>query len=611
MINNGKSFFAVILSMSLFFFIYATISSADFPTAIEYKQTMVRVLQESDIQGWPGGGFETTGRHTESVAVSANGAKVGFVVRLNTYSDRHIYVMNGDGTGLVDLTGNLPSGVGFGTLQLNDDGSRLFFWDYGAGNIYYFDTSPPYACHPAYKPDAFWVGSKRSYGLNSAGTVIYLKHFWNVENISHYGLVSTVVGSNVLNPVVDVLNLTPEKKTEYSLDFVDAARSGGRLIFTYYPDYWTDQREVLWETNPLQPVLDEWHNMIWDNSATSLQYCHIMNADGSKALYNFQNTGYRPEVHFLNLNTGAKSLVAQLVDSYDFLNYPALSPDGSIARWSSGGYNSTRINLATGDLRDTFSYWFPEAGAIGYSNLTDLTADNRYYYMGGADPSGKSGIHRIDMGPTSTAPAPDVTAITFGRPQLIFGDSTPVTVTVNVSDPNGLDNIDSVKMHTLVDGREFPAGQVYEPLVYYAPLTATGGGGYTGTVYPNTGCSFYTTYTLPRPVGLRIVVRNKEEHYTIADTSIMVHPSSDANPVRFLSVNYALINDAYDAMTDDGTIKAREFGFVEDLILNKNFQVILKGGYDTDFNLNSGYSSIWGDVVIGKGSLVAENVMIK
>lgn len=221
------------VALVMVFLVSVRAETAAYSAPIEYKQTMVKVLQETDVQGWPAG-HTTDPRYPEYVVVSANGAKVGFVVKLNSYTDRHIYVMNGDGTGLVDLTGNLPAGVGLGTPQINDDGSRLFFWDYANGNIYYFDTSPPYDIHPAYKPDLFWLPSKRSYSLNSSGTVIYLKHFWNVDSISHYGLCSTTVGSNVLNPVVDVLSLTPAKTVDYDLQFLDAARNGGRLLFTYY-----------------------------------------------------------------------------------------------------------------------------------------------------------------------------------------------------------------------------------------------------------------------------------------------------------------------------------------------------------------------------------------
>jgi hypothetical protein len=504
--------------ISAIFLLYAGQSlAADYAATIQYKQTMVRVLRESDVQGWPSG-LPTTPRYPEFITVSADGSKVGFTVKLNIYSDMHIYVMNSDGTGLTDLTDNLPAGVSVGTPQLNEDGSRLFCWDYGNGNIYYFDTTSPYDIHPAYKPDAFWAPSKRNYSLNSDGTVIYLIHSWKVDTVDHYGLVSTVVGSNALTPVVDAASLTPPKTAHYDLRFLDAARIGGRLLLTYYPDYYHDNLKVMWETDPLQPMPNESHYMIWDNSATSLQYCHIMSADGSKVLYNFQDTGSRPEIHLLNLNTGEKTLLFQLVDGLDTMQFPALSPDGTVARWTSGGYKATRRIIATGDMRDTHSARFPESSSIGNSSVTDITSDNRYYFMGGGN-AGVSYMHRIDMAPAITAPAPDIVSISFGQSQLVFGDTTPIPITVQVSDPKGVENIVSVQMSTLVDGRESPYGQIYEPLIYINPLTGSSGV-YSGTVYPQIYSSIYNQ--LPRSVGVRIVVKNKDEHYVLADTAITV-----------------------------------------------------------------------------------------
>lgn len=190
--NVSGRYYRLIWALTLFFLFPRGAISFDYNAPIEYKQTLVRVLQETDVQGWPSG-HTTDPRYPENITVSADGSKVGFTVKLNYLSDRHIYVMNGDGTGLTDLTGNLPTGVSVGTLQLNDNGTRLFFWDYPNGNIYYFDTVSPYNCHPAYKPDAFWVGSSRSYGINSDGTVIYLKHNW-VTDRTHDGLCYTNVG---------------------------------------------------------------------------------------------------------------------------------------------------------------------------------------------------------------------------------------------------------------------------------------------------------------------------------------------------------------------------------------------------------------------------------
>ena len=100
----------------------------DYPTTIQYKQTMVKVADESNpfFQTWGG----TERRYFRDIVVSADGTKVGFVVKLNLPADRHIYVMNADGSSLVDLTANVPPGTDASdivNLQINDNGSRLFF----------------------------------------------------------------------------------------------------------------------------------------------------------------------------------------------------------------------------------------------------------------------------------------------------------------------------------------------------------------------------------------------------------------------------------------------------------------------------------------------------
>jgi hypothetical protein len=485
-----------------------------YPAPIKYKQTMVRVIQESDVQGWPPG-YITDQRYPHDVVVSANGAKVGFIVKLNNYSDQRIYVMNADGTGLVDVTpADMITKTGnIAALQINDAGSRLFFWDYPNGNIYYIDTTPPYTSHPAYVPNAFWVGSTRSYGLNSDGSVIYLRHNW-VTDKTHDGFCYTSVGSNILTPVVDVLSLTPAPTVDYGTTFLDAARTGGKMLFTYYPDHWDDSLQAMWESSPLIPMPNERHNTVW--SVTSLQAAHIMSADGSKALYN-PSDGIG-KLYLVDLTSGAKTLIAQMTGSLDGITFPALSPDGTLARWTSQNYWAARINLATGDVRDTFSALFPEAGVVGAGNLTDITADNRYYFMS-SDPN-PSCIHRIDLAATgSTAPAPDISAISFSRSRFIVGDTTPVTVTVQVSDPKGLDNILSVQMHSLTNGQENIYG-VPDPLTYFNPMTDAGGGTYTIPV--NINNYRYQNYPFLNPVGIRIVVRNKDEHYVLADTVITV-----------------------------------------------------------------------------------------
>jgi hypothetical protein len=224
----------------------------------------------------------------------------------------------------------------------------------------------------------------------------------------------------------------------------------------------------------------------------------------------------------VDLASGTKTIIAPNCGGVTF---PAMSPNGAFARFGALGYYNTRVILATMDKRDTSSYWFGEAASIGSSNLTDLTADNRYYFLGSGPYGSTARIHRIDMAPSgSTAPAPDITSISFSRPLIVLGDDThPVTITVQVSDPGGLANLQWVRMHTLVEGREFPAGQIYEPLSYNNALINVGGGTFTTTATANKW--FYISNPvppLPRPIGVRIIAKNSAEHYVMADAVITV-----------------------------------------------------------------------------------------
>ena len=253
---------------------------------------------------------------------------------------------------------------------------------------------------------------------------------------------------------------------------------------------------------------------------------NIVSTDGGRALYTCQDSGGNEHLYYVNVANGAKTVIAP--DSGN-VTFPAMSPNGAYARFSGAGHYHTLVNLDTLKKRDTGSYWFGEAAAIGNSNLTDLTADNRYYFLGSGPVDSTSRIHRIDMAPSgSTAPAPDITAISLGKRQLVFEDTTPVTLSVRVND-NGSGSIQAVDMHTLVDGLEFPSGLNQEPLNYSNPLTNAGGGIYTTTISANTYSNFYTSHAKPWKVGVRVVVKNSNDHYVMADTEITVTTRGSLN----------------------------------------------------------------------------------
>jgi hypothetical protein len=155
-------------------------------------------------------------------------------------------------------------------------------------------------------------------------------------------------------------------------------------------------------------------------------------------------------------------------------------------------------------------------------------------------------LYRADLAPQSAADfaqAPNISSIQCSAPALIHADDVTVTFTAMVTDAQGLANIDHVIMAVLVDGREAPPWPMgREPLafptgdlgstylfddgthgdeeagdgIFTFDAVATRKGDYDGF---NT---WYTHFTLPHDVGIRIIAKDKDGNYTIADTRLPI-----------------------------------------------------------------------------------------
>ncbi len=75
--------------------------------------------------------------------------------------------------------------------------------------------------------------------------------------------------------------------------------------------------------------------------------------------------------------------------------------------------------------------------------------------------------------------------------------------------------------------------------------------------------------------------------------------------------SYALLSDAYAAAATGNTIKAKAMDFTGPFNLNRAISVILNGGYDSDFNLVSGYTSLLNGLTISLGSVTVSGVTIE
>ena len=79
--NARKQSSLLILTLVLVFGLISQSQASSYPAPINYKQTMVRVFTESQVSTW----LDTFGgRHFQEMAVSPNGAKIGFTVKLDS-----------------------------------------------------------------------------------------------------------------------------------------------------------------------------------------------------------------------------------------------------------------------------------------------------------------------------------------------------------------------------------------------------------------------------------------------------------------------------------------------------------------------------------------------
>lgn len=82
-------------------------------------------------------------------------------------------------------------------------------------------------------------------------------------------------------------------------------------------------------------------------------------------------------------------------------------------------------------------------------------------------------------------------------------------------------------------------------------------------------------------------------------------------PVMAGTTAYQNLQDAFNETYSNATIKAFAAEFIEDLILNRDISISLDGGYDKNYNNNSGVTTIKGSLTIENGTIVINKVILQ
>ena len=514
-----------------------------FPSEIEYTQYLTKIISEEDVDGWPLND-ETAKRYITNVVVSAAGSKIAFIVRVNHLA--HLFVAHPDGSNLQDLTNHFSETFRYWPIQLNDNGTRVFC---GQGEeISYCDLNSSPECYLSITDGIWNYDYRKPYSINSDGSTMYFKHDagWDPVNMRYNrGLYyADVPGSPIKIMDIDQLPCDSECGNMNMLAFLGASADGSTLLFAHNRHYYDPPATGMWKTvfssSPFQ-VPAEYHDYVWSTQNINN---HIISANGTKALFHCGD-GLSNEIHTVSLISGEKVFIAY--GSPD--HWVALSPDGTYARITTVNHNATVVNLNTNPItkRDTGSY-FIEEFSCGY-HLSDLTGDNNFYFMSGSCPNHKSKVYRVEMNPTSTGGTPDISDIRFSEPRLLHTEGATIAVTVRVFDPEVHDDRESiewVRLSTLVEGKERPDWPMARPPLAFptgdpafAELYDDGEQGNHGDLLAGDGVytfdkiatrkgnydsdnSWYSHYTLPHAVGIRIIAKDSSGNYGIADTSLMI-----------------------------------------------------------------------------------------
>jgi len=250
----------------------------------------------------------------------------------------------------------------------------------------------------------------------------------------------------------------------------------------------------------------------------------------------------------VDVATGTERFVTSTTDLNPLTTF--ITRDGRylFAVGSNGVYGyhyNTLYDLQTGGVRDSWSYHIPWP-----RNYSNITADNRYYFV-----TREEALYRVDTQGGEFSKAPNVNSIVFSEPYLWHDDSAQIGITADVSDAQGIANIEWVRLEVLVEDLEIP--DIYMPR---KPLAfPTGDFGWTylyddgshGDITAGDGVfthdaiatrkggyddwnTWFSTFTLPHDVGIRIVVKDIDGNYTTADTNLWISAVDD-DPTHIFS----------------------------------------------------------------------------
>jgi hypothetical protein len=562
-----KQILRVFISLFLFIGLWSSHTQAAwYDSPIVYQQAVTKILGRGDIS-W--GSKPDDYYRFGYVTVSHDGQKVLFTGACEFCDSAEVrpFLVNPDGTGLQDISHMLPNDIanrwsGWRNLIINDDGTKVFFRaKVEAG---YYDDEYLYASDVGSGASQLAVAKEGGFSpfpsnwlfrIDTAGSRIYLDKYdagydSNLKK-NRKGLFYADTGAS-MQWYMDLDDLPCESQCGNMNLFglMDVSARNDRAFFYWNSDYnktdGSDRHTRLYYTglDGMPISLTDEHRNIYDGDRRG-----ITDTEGTRVIYRYkQNYGDPQKLDLVDVALNTSKQVAWTSGLNGFSAH--LSRSGRYALVNGeygdhGTYYQTLLDLDTDTARDTWSYHFKMSR---WGSTSNLTGDDRYYFYtidGWPNSAENVGLYRIDTQTTGDDSAPYVQTIAFSAPALLDLENESIAVQVKVYHPNGINQIDSVILLPLIEGQESPAWTMGRgPLAF--PSGDPGSvrlydDGTHGDIIAGDGIytfdriatrknerqeggwnTWYSHYTLPADVGIRVVVKDLDNNYAVADTVLSI-----------------------------------------------------------------------------------------
>lgn len=537
--------------------------TAWYEPGIEYQQAVTKILKRGDIS-W-GNKADNYYKFSNIVMASADGSKVLFTGKCEFCDKAEVrpFLVNPDGSGLKDISDMLPSDItsrwfGWNNMTICDDGSKVFFRAvvetgyYDDEYLYVYDVASGITRLAIEMDDGFSpFGSNWRFRINETGTRVYMDKYdagWDETLQKHKkGLFYADTGSTRQWYFdIDELSCQSQCGNMNMFNLMGVSVQNDRAFFQWNSDYnktdGSNQHIRLYYTDLSgnHIALSDEHYLIYDGD-----WRGISDTKGDTVIYCYIHEYGTPR-KLAVVDVASKTLkdVAWTKGLNGFKAHMSRSGEYVLVNgeYGDGGtYYQTMLDLESGTSRDTWSYYMMSR----WGGTSNITKDDRYYFYTIDENDANSGLYRIDTRTTGDDNAPYINSIKFSAPALLDQEDTKISVQVEISDPQGINNIEWVTLLPLIDGQEdpswpmgraplaFPSGDPGSIRLYDDGThgdSAAGDGIYTFDSISTRKDgrdgdgwnTWYQHYTLPADLGIRVIVKDKENNYTIADTTLRI-----------------------------------------------------------------------------------------